>query len=231
MHDPVDLLGDAQADRYEKAIQTIIDDEAEVDALLIILTPQIMTQIEKTALIISDLSKKHTLPIVCAFIGNHHVVEGQKILHAHHIPCFAYPEKAVYVLAKAYQREERRETISSDISAITPLPQRLSIAGSGLIDSQQTQRLLENCGLSTPRSQRIATVDEARKFVLAGNYPVVMKLVGEKLLHKIDVGGVITNIRNEEQLHQAFTTLQHTMTVLAEKEIVASIQIQQQIQD
>jgi len=51
------------------------------------------------------------------------------------------------------------------------------------------------------------------------------------LLHKIDVGGVITNIRNEEQLHQAFTTLQQNISVLAEKEIVASIQIQQQIQD
>lgn len=231
VRDPIDLLGDAQADRYEQAIQTIIDDEAEVDALLVILTPQIMTQIEKTALIISNLSKKYSMPIVCTFIGNHHVIEGQKILHAHRIPCFVYPEKAVYVLAKAYQREERRKTISSEISIITPLSQTISLAGSGLVDSKQTQRLLENCGLSTPRSQLIATVDEARKFVLAGNYPVVMKLVWEKLLHKIDVGGVITNIRNEEQLHQAFTTLQHTIAVLAEKEIIASTQIQQQIQD
>ncbi len=231
VRDPIDLLGDAQADRYEQAIQTIIDDEAEVDALLIILTPQIMTQIEKTALIISDLSKKYAMPIVCAFIGNHHVIEGQKILHAHHIPCFAYPEKAVYVLAKAYQREEQRKALPSNISVITPLSQKISFAGRGLVDSQQTQRLLENCGLSTPRSQLISTLDEARKFVLAWNYPVVMKLVWEKLLHKIDVGGVITNIRNEEQLHQAFTTLQQTINVLAEKEIVASIQIQQQIQN
>jgi len=126
VRDPIDLLGDAQADRYEKAIQVIMDDEAEVDALLIILTPQIMTQIEKTTLIISNLVKKYSMPIVCAFIGNQHVVEGQKILHANHIPCFSYPERAVYVLAQAYQREKNKNNVSSHSSMITALPKKVS---------------------------------------------------------------------------------------------------------
>lgn len=68
MINPVDLLGDAQTDRYAAAIEALISDKADVDAILVILTPQVMTEIEETAQLISQLGAKHQLPIVCAFI-------------------------------------------------------------------------------------------------------------------------------------------------------------------
>ncbi len=102
--DPIDVLGDAQADRYAAALEAVMKDSADVDAIVVLLTPQIMTQIEETARVIAAISKKHTLPIVCAFVGQHDVYVGKKILRQHEIPCYAFPRQAVAALGRAYQR-------------------------------------------------------------------------------------------------------------------------------
>lgn len=75
VHDPVDVLGDAQADRYSQALEVLLQDSDDIDAVLLLLTPQIMTEIEATAQAVSELAKKHNMPIVCSFIGHHHVTE------------------------------------------------------------------------------------------------------------------------------------------------------------
>ncbi|HDZ86259.1 MAG TPA: CoA-binding protein, partial [Actinobacteria bacterium] len=94
LYNPVDLLGDAKADRYEKALKIVFSDE-NVDSVLVILTPQAMTEIDKTAQIVAKAAKNSKKPIVCAFMGGPEIKKAQDILQLNHIPNFIYPEEAV----------------------------------------------------------------------------------------------------------------------------------------
>lgn len=99
---PVDVLGDALANRYGDAINDVLA-EKDVDALLVILTPQVMTEIEATAEIIGRLAKKHGKPVVCSFIGGDMIDKGEEVLNTFRIPSFRFPERAIKALAKMWQ--------------------------------------------------------------------------------------------------------------------------------
>src|SRR3989338_3347503 len=92
MNDPIDVLGDALADRYLQAMDLVLA-QKQVDALLVILTPQVMTQIKETAEAIVKMSKKHKKPIVCSFMGGSKIQEGEKVLNKYKIPSFRFPER------------------------------------------------------------------------------------------------------------------------------------------
>ena len=96
---PIDVLGDALADRFANAAEVVLQTD-KCDSLLVILTPQVMTQIEKTAEVIGAVSKKYNKPIFCSFIGGRMISEGEKILDKLHIPSFRFPERAIYVISK-----------------------------------------------------------------------------------------------------------------------------------
>lgn len=93
VYNPVDVVGDADSTRYKVAVETIIKD-SNVDGILVILTPQSMTEIEKTAELIVDASKETNKPIMTCFIGGNDVEPAIKILHESGVPNFAYPERA-----------------------------------------------------------------------------------------------------------------------------------------
>ncbi|MCL5784088.1 MAG: CoA-binding protein [Patescibacteria group bacterium] len=99
---PVDVLGDALADRYANASEIILQNK-EVDALVVILTPQIMTQIEQTADSLGRLSEKYQKPIFCSFIGGSLVLEGEQELNKLKIPSFRFPERAIWATGKMWQ--------------------------------------------------------------------------------------------------------------------------------
>jgi acyl-CoA synthetase (NDP forming) len=108
--DPVDVLGDALADRIANACEIILQTNS-ANALVVILTPQVMTQIEKTAQMIGELGKKYQIPIFCSFIGGSLIAEGEKKLNELKIPSFRFPERAISTIAsmwkwKAWQLEK-----------------------------------------------------------------------------------------------------------------------------
>ena len=106
---PIDVLGDAGADRYQAALELVRDDPA-VDAIVVMLTPQRVTEPEQTARVISYIAREQTKPLVAAFMGGHAVERGRKLLDEAHVPVYAYPERAVRALAAlvryaSYRRE------------------------------------------------------------------------------------------------------------------------------
>ncbi|OGL87171.1 hypothetical protein A3I40_00780, partial [Candidatus Uhrbacteria bacterium RIFCSPLOWO2_02_FULL_48_12] len=105
---PVDVLGDALADRFAAAADIVLKND-EVHALLVILTPQIMTQIEKTAELIGGLAQKYKKPIFCSFIGGSLVAEGEKTLNKYQIPSFRFPERAIAAIAVMWRFKQRRD--------------------------------------------------------------------------------------------------------------------------
>ena len=108
---PIDVLGDALSDRYREAVIDVLA-EQDVDAVVVILTPQIMTEIEYTAKLIGQLSTNYGKPIVCSFMGGELAEKGEKVLNQYKIPSFRFPERAVKALGSMYRWKQYVENRS-----------------------------------------------------------------------------------------------------------------------
>ena len=240
VHNPVDVLGDALADRYAKAGKILLAKKG-VDALLVILTPQVMTQIHETAEHIGKLSKQYRKPIICSFMGGSRVAEGEEVLNEYRIPSFHYPERALWALGKLWWWESWRIKKTKAEAPLT-LPKKHIKVITDLISDLKTQAeaatgngcaaILAGAGITIPASTTIGSVKEAEAFAVPTGYPVVMKLISPTLLHKSDINGVWTNLETREHLVEAFAALEKAMSKLPKKQrTMARIEIQQQITD
>lgn len=207
--DPIDILGDAPAQRYRIALQTIFDDEQDIDAIMIILTPQVMTQIQETAEIIAEISRNSKIPIVGTFIWNQDVLVGKQYLRQHQIPCYDYPHQAVYVLSRLSKRyEQKNKKIASSTGTVAKNTLADDAYQPWLLDSTTTTELLRRYGVKTPHQQVISSEREGQKFLGAVEGPIVLKAMGKNLVHKIDQWWVITWLTSSEEFHTAWQKMQ-----------------------
>jgi len=95
---PIDVLGDAAADRYQAAIEIALEDPG-VDAVLALLTPQAVTEPERTARSITHLARTSAKPVAAVYMGGDAVARGRAMLDAAHVPAYHYPERAVRAIA------------------------------------------------------------------------------------------------------------------------------------
>ncbi len=243
---PVDVLGDALAQRYESAIKTLITDK-DVDSLLVILTPQVMTQIEATAEIIGRLSFQYGKPIFCSFMGGSDISKGEKILNKFRIPSFRFPERAVRAIAKMSLWDEYKKSLNSisldnqgnvlfnkKINNFEPSPESKQILANVInsnrknLESFESNQMLKLFDIKTPVTAKCKSLDDAKIFVKANNFPVVLKISSPTMLHKSDDGGVVVGISSDEELTKSFEKLQKIINEMGNTEF-NSIQIQQQV--
>ena len=234
---PVDVLGDALAQRFGEALEIVLQ-EKSVDSALILLTPQLMTQVEKTAEIIGSLSKKYPKPVICSFIGGSSTATGQKILYHNQIPNYPYPERAVKVIASMWQWQKWRLSPLSISIPKSNLAHKLKIKeiiNSALqiklptLDNQAASMLMEAINIPVPPSKLIQSYDEALLFSRENSFPLVLKMSAPGLLHKADIGGVITGLNSETELKAAFDKMTSSVTTLS-KDFSQKIEIQIQKQ-
>ena len=207
---PVDVLGDARADRYRFALETIGKD-ANVDGILVLLTPQAMTEIQETAEAIGTLSEKTEKPILACFMGEQQVEPGVSVLTEKGVPNYSFPEQA----AKAFHAmdeyriiQERPapdyETFDVDNEAVRRVFDRVRSEGRLSIGDSEARDILEAYGLRIPKSKVASTPEEVVAFANEIGYPVVLKIASPDILHKTDVGGVRVGLSNEEEVFDAF---------------------------
>ncbi|HPR99322.1 MAG TPA: acetate--CoA ligase family protein [Candidatus Woesebacteria bacterium] len=234
---PVDVLGDALAQRFGEALEIVLQ-EKSVDSVLILLTPQLMTQVEKTAEIIGSLSKKYPKPVICSFIGGSNTAPGQKILYHNQIPNYPYPERAVKVIASMWQWQKWRLSPLSISFPKSNLAHKLKIKEIinpalqiklPTLDNQAASKLMEAINIPVPPSKLIQSYDEALLFSRENSFPLVLKMSAPGLLHKADIGGVITGLNSETELKTAFDKMTGSVTTLS-KDFSQKIEIQIQKQ-
>ncbi|MDO8637936.1 MAG: acetate--CoA ligase family protein, partial [Candidatus Daviesbacteria bacterium] len=234
---PVDVLGDALADRFSKASEIILKD-GKVDSLLVILTPQVMTQIRETAEHLGELSKKFQKPIFCAFLGGNLVYEGEKILHELKIPVFRFPERAIFAIGAMWKWKKNQikdvqilqPEINLDLTKTKEILENAQKLQQQTLDNLEANDIISSIGISTPPTLKIKSFEEAKNFVTQNGFPVVLKLSSPGLLHKKDIGGVITGINNESDLENALDKMERNISHLdLDFQNNASIQIQKQI--
>jgi acetyltransferase len=214
---------------------------------LVILTPPLMTQIEKTAEIIGSFSQKYQQPILCSFIGGTLTTAGEKVLDGLRIPSFPFPERAIKTLAAMWQWQKNRKTLSPANAGVSPLKKgdlesfdvklieevlaEAKEKGQASLDNIQANKLMEILGVPTPPTAMVKSLEEAIEFCKAeSGWPVVLKLSAPGLLHKADIGGVITQINDQEKLAEAMAKLTQIIENLdPNKEKGMQIQIQKEI--
>jgi acetyltransferase len=236
---PVDVIGDALADRYGEALDIVLS-EKTVNAAVVILTPQLMTQIDKTAEIIGSISKKYQQPVLCSFIGGSLTTVGEKILDGLRIPSFPFPERAIKALAAMWQWQKRKaisstaaETageINLDLEPVKKIITKAKENKQAILNNLEADMLMEALEIPTPATGIAANLESASQFAQNCGWPVVLKLSSPGLLHKADVGGVITQIYNEEQLQKGITKLTHKIEEMdPDGKKAMQIQIQKEI--
>ncbi|MFZ1626606.1 MAG: acetate--CoA ligase family protein [Candidatus Moraniibacteriota bacterium] len=205
-HNPIDVLGDALADRYAKALDIVARDDG-VDLVLVILTPQTMTEAEKTAEKIVKLRKSApALPIVTVFSGARLVHTGQRLLEKAGIPNLLYPEtgaRTLGLLARfgIWQRGLRSETpatFSVDTARARQVLALAESAGQFQLGERPATDFLSAYGFPFLKSRLVTTREEAAAFASELGTPLALKISSPDIIHKSDVGGVLLNVRTEE---------------------------------
>ncbi len=224
-HNPVDVLGDADATRFAQALRIVVRDAA-VDGVLAILTPQAMTQPTNIAREVALIAGEFNKPLLASWMGAQSVQEGRGLLNEAGVPTYDYPDEAA--LAFVRMREHRlrliwlSETLSAhaddDESEALPLVGEMidTVLKSGrtLMTEQEAKQLLHVAGI--PIVETRAAYDEAAAVATAEalGYPVVVKLLSSTITHKSDCGGVQLNLLNAAAVQQAWRLIRDNVTHL-----------------
>lgn len=210
---PVDVLGDALADRYALAIEAVLADP-NVDALLVVLTPQTMTQIPETAEALGRLSKAHDKPVFGAFMGDASIRTGIEVLRSYDVPNYQVPERAVAAIAAMWHYRRwlntpplAVEALAVDREKVAQLFARVRAEGRVTIGDAEAREVMEAYGIPVPKAGLAATADEAVALAESIGYPVVMKIASPDILHKSDIGGIKLNITSASEVRDAFDLL------------------------
>ena len=198
---PIDVLGDAMAGRFEKALRTVLREDS-VDGVVVILTPQVMTQIEETAEVIGKLSFEYKKPILASFIGGTRIAMGERVLNTYKIPVFRYPERAIYAYAKLWQWRELRDR--KIVLAKTDIQSEKNHAAEPLHMFEDIMAVFHKSGIAVPPTHRVDSLAAAEKFLAKHKGAMVLKIFDEKLLHKYEFGAVELSITTQAQLRSAW---------------------------
>ncbi len=207
---PVDVLGDARGDRYRFALDLVAKDP-NVDGIMVVLTPQAMTEIEDTARAVGSLSHKIDKPVLACFMGEAKVEKGIKVLREYDVPNFSFPERAslAFRAMEQYRKIKERkdpvyESFEVDNKAVKKVLDRTKQDGRYAIGDAEAWDILKAYGLSIPRSVLAKTPQEAVEIAGEIGYPVVLKIASPDILHKTDVGGVKVGLESPDQVQDAF---------------------------
>ena len=219
-NNPVDVLGDASAEVYAKTLE-IVGRDPNSDGLLVILTPQAMTDCTGTAEKLKAFGHIAGKPVLASWMGGQDVAEGEAILNAAGIPTFPYPDTAARVFSQMWRYAENlRSLYETPVPSADPddlasgrakaraLIEAVKKAGRTILTEAESKELLGCYNIPTVVTRIARTEAEAAKRAQEIGYPVVLKLYSETITHKTDVGGVQLNLKDKAEVRRAFKAIQ-----------------------
>jgi acetyl coenzyme A synthetase (ADP forming)-like protein len=200
IHNPIDILGDAKAQRYDDTLKIVSTDEG-VDALVLLLTPQSMTEVEATAKVIVTAKRATKKPIVVSFIGGDRVQPGIQILQTGKITTTDFPESLVHGLGilhtfSIWKRSGEKPVSFQDVdtTAISSLIKNAHLNSEGWLPDDVALSILEAAGLPVIKWMKITAPDQIPKAVKLCGDRLVLKILSPDIVHKSDVGGVMVDV-------------------------------------
>ena len=232
---PVDVLGDASAERYKQALQILLDDSG-VNSVIVILTPQAVTQPVETAKVISEVYRSNPKkPILAVFMGGETVAEAVEILRDNGIPVYEFPEEAVktvegMVRYAEYLREPLEQEIPEferDLDTVRRIIERARLEGRTVLLGPEARLVMKAYGLKVPESGFAQNIRQALAIANEIGYPVALKVVSPHILHKTDIGGVVLNINSDYELEEAYDSIMRNVTALMPQAHIYGVEVQE----
>lgn len=236
---PIDVLGDATPERFARATEIVLEDE-NVDAVLVLLTPQAMTAPTETAEAISQLASKTTKSIMAAWLGGASMREGIQIFNKSGIANYTHPEQAIrafMTLSNYAQNQEvlyetprevpvsfqydRNELRKKYLEEVFPKAK--------VLNEDDSKMLINDYGIDTTHPMPAATEDEAVAIAEQKGYPVVLKIYSPDITHKSDVGGVALNLKDEEMVRASFRNIIKTAKKLRPDARIEGVTVQKMV--
>jgi len=235
VYNPIDIIGDASHERYEKTLSVVVQDEF-IHAILILLTPTASVDPKAVAHSIVKLARDADKPIMTSFMGEKKVRAARKILQDHAIPSYDYPEDAIAALDAmlSYRRwREKPERQCRVFEADTRKVREIfaSVIGQrrhDLIESE-AREILRAYGFRLPESRMARTTKEALGAASEIGYPIVMKIASPDVLHKSDIGGVRVKLENEAMVEEAFFDITSNIQVRRPEARILGVMVQEMI--
>jgi acetyltransferase len=237
-NNPIDVLGDADADRYARALE-IASQDPNSDGLLVILTPQGMTDPTQIAEGLKTYAKEPFKPVLASWMGGNSIADGEAILNAAKIPTFPYPDTAAraftymwrytYNLRGLYETPalgDESEVGSASRAQVERIIQNARKLGRVLLTELESKQLLSLYGIPTVETRLAPGEDEAVKVASQMGFPVVLKVFSETITHKTDVGGVKLNLRDEAAVRSAFREIKVSVAEKASPDQFAGVTVQ-----
>ncbi len=239
IYNPVDVLGDALADRYEKTLE-IVSADKNVDAVIILLTPQAMTEDLDTAKAIASVMEKSSrkIPVATSFMGGDEVKKGINYLTRKNIPNFDIPESAVRTLKVMMDQYEWKNEKPHAIPEFNVNEEKVKEVfdccrneGRLELGEIEARDILEAYGIPLPKAKLARDIDEAKKIAKDIGYPLVLKIVSPNILHKTDVGGIKVGIEDESQLEESYDDILFSVKRYMPQANISGIMVQEMVQD
>ena len=237
IYNPVDILGDAKPRRYVATLEIILADQ-NVGAVILLLTPQAMTEPEETANLINRLSLHASKPIITSFIGGKELRKARgKLIHGR-AANFDSPETAVRA---ARNLIKFREIATSSEGASTQLRSGQNRAaflridgvrseGRTALTEEEGKDVLRAYGIKAPRETVVTRRDKVIHAAREIGYPIVMKVSSPDIAHKTDVGGVITGISNDRAAKNAFDQIYANINKRMPRARIGGVIIEEMVQ-
>jgi acetyltransferase len=240
-NNPVDIIGDAGAELYAKAVDLAAKDP-NTDGLLVILTPQAMTDATATAAQLKPFAKIQGKPILASWMGADAVEAGEDILNEAQVPTFKYPDRAARAFCYMWGYSENLRSLY-ETPALAPATGDDEIArqragallegarkqGRAILTEFESKQFLAAYGIPTVETHIAATEARAIECATRIGFPVVLKLYSKTITHKTDVGGVQLNLRTPAAVRRAWRAIEAAVTKKAGKEHFLGVTVQPMI--
>ncbi len=234
VNNPVDILGDAGLDRYRNAIETVLED-INVDTVVVILTPQLVTDITGTAKLIADIQKQTSKPIFSCFLGGKEIEDGNKILRAYGLYYSNNIEDTVKLIGKLTEYTINENTYSTrDIDSLLGKGKYRKEIKDILTDKPEVLpddiaiNIVKECNIDLPEQLITSNIDEAIQFASV-HFPVVIKATSKDFAHKTDFKALFLDIRTVSEFQTKFTELSENIEKVTGKK-TPEILIQEMIE-
>jgi acetyltransferase len=222
VHNPVDMLASASPDAYATCLKFLLED-SNVDGVLIILPPPPMFKAEDVAASLIPLIRSSDKPVVIALMGSTLVEEARKTFQRSNVPTYPFPERAASALAAL---AKRAEYLSNGVQRLETLE---STKNSEVWRLRTPEELLASYGIPTTPIKLARSAEEAAAIASELGFPVVMKIASPNILHKSDVGGVLLNLQDSQQVLDGYTLVMERVKIARPEARIEGVHLQRQV--
>jgi acetyltransferase len=237
IYNPVDILGDAKPQRYVDTLKTVLADQ-NVGLVIVLLTPQAMTEPIETAGLLNKLALQSSKPILTSFLGGKELTKSRDKLKKGKIANFTSPETAVRAASNLIRF---REIATSEEVESMPLRgagqksgallqiQRVQAEGRTSLTEEEGMNVLRAYGIRTPKDKIVTSRENVIRAAREIGYPVVLKVNSTDISHKTDVGGVITGISTDKAANNAFDQIYANINKRMPQALIGGVTVEEMV--